>query len=160
MSKVETWKDVWMKKGFEIPCKIELKNLIAADGFNIGTGKITVEAWVAFVKKIQKLLNINDKTKILEVGCGSGAFLFPMYSSGANVFGIDYSSSLIKLCSKAMPLGTFNVSDAKDIPFADLFFDVIISNSVFQYFEGLDYAKKVVTKMIRVLKKKRQNRCF
>jgi ubiquinone/menaquinone biosynthesis C-methylase UbiE len=55
-----------------------------------------------------------------------------------------------------MKSGTFKVSEASDLPFEDDSFDAVVSNSVFQYFDGLGYAETVVGEIARVLKKKRR----
>jgi len=146
------WKNIWERKGNEVSGELEIADLIAIDGFDTGAGEFSVNSWLSFVKEIQERLNIKKTKKILEVGCGAGAFLFPMYNSSIEVFGIDYSSSLVELCSKIMPSGIFKVAEAETLPFEDLFFDAIISNSVFQYFESLNYAENVVNEMARVLK--------
>lgn len=146
------WKKIWERKGNEASGEIELADIIAIDGFDTGAGAFSVNSWVSFVKEVQQHLNIKEKQKILEVGCGAGAFLLPMSHANIEVFGIDYSRSLVALCSKIMPLGVFKVAEAKTIPFEDSFFDAIISNSVFQYFESLSYAENVVNEMARALK--------
>ena len=146
------WKNIWERKGNEVSGELELADLIAIDGFDIGTGEFTVNSWLSFVKEIQERLNIKETQKILEVGCGAGAFLFPMSNSNIEVFGIDYSSSHVELCSNIMPSGIFKVAEAERIPFENMYFDAIISNSVFQYFESLNYAENVVNEMVRVLK--------
>jgi ubiquinone/menaquinone biosynthesis C-methylase UbiE len=52
-----------------------------------------------------------------------------------------------------VPTGTFEVSEAKTIPFESEMFDAVVSNSVFQYFSDLGYAESVVREIARVLKK-------
>jgi ubiquinone/menaquinone biosynthesis C-methylase UbiE len=146
-----SWKNIWERKGDVASNHIELKNLIAIDGFDTGAGEFSVNSWLSFVKEIQERLNIRETKRVLEVGCGAGAFLFPMSNSNIEIFGIDYSISLVELCSKIMPSGIFKVAEAKSLPFEDLFFDVILSNSVFQYFESLNYAENVVNEMARLL---------
>ena len=146
----DLWKSIWERKGNEVSEKIELAELIAIDGFDTGAGNFSVNSWLTFVKEIQVRLNI--KGKILEVGCGAGAFLYPLYNADINIFGIDYSSSLVDICLRIMPSGIFKVAEANILPFEDLFFDAIVSNSVFQYFESLTYAENVINEMARTLK--------
>jgi len=148
----DLWKNLWEKKGNELSGELKLEDLMNIVGwFHNAAGDLSINNWLSFVKKIQEQLNIKDKKKILEIGCGAGAFLYPMYDSNIKIFGIDYSSSLIKLCSRIMPTGVFNIAEAKSLPFKKFFFDAIICNSVFQYFENLNYAEKVINEMERVL---------
>ena len=146
------WRSVWERKGSGAPNQVELADLIAIDGFDTGAGKFPADNWLTFVEEIQLRLNINGTQRVLEVGCGAGAFLLPLSSSRIEVFGIDYSYSLVQLCRKVIPSGTFTVAEAKNIPFDDSYFDTVVSHSVFQYFESLDYAETVVNETVRVLK--------
>jgi SAM-dependent methyltransferase len=148
------WKNIWEKKGKAASDDIDLTKLIAIDGFDTGAGEFPVESWLAFVEETKIKLRLKKEQKILEVGCGAGAFLLPMYNLGMVVYGIDYSASHLQLCTTIMKLGTFKLSEARNIPFEDEFFDAVVSNSVFQYFDDLEYAEKVVSEIARVLKKK------
>jgi ubiquinone/menaquinone biosynthesis C-methylase UbiE len=148
-----TWKEIWERKGDVVSDDIELKDLIAIDGFDTGAGEFSVDSWLSLVEEIKLELDINGSHRVLEVGCGAGAFLLPISISGANVYGIDYSNPHIQLCKKIMKSGIFRTSEARNIPFEDSFFDAVISNSVFQYFPNLEYAEKVVCEIARVSKK-------
>lgn len=148
------WKNIWEKKAKVASDGIDLPNLIAIDGFATGAGEFPVDSWLSFVQETKIKLRLKKEQKILEVGCGAGAFLLPIYNSGVVVCGIDYSNSHIELCSKIMKLGIFKVAEANNIPFEDEFFDAVVSNSVFQYFADLEYAENVVSEIARVLKKK------
>ncbi len=147
------WKKVWEQKAKDVSSDITLSNLISIDGFDTGIGVFPIESWLKFIEKIASRLELKRGNKILEVGCGAGAFLFPLYNRGVEVYGIDYSVNQIALCKKIMDRGVFKVGEANRLPFESEFFDVAISNSVFQYFSDLEYAEKVVTEMARVLKR-------
>ena len=51
-----------------------------------------------------------------------------------------------------MPRGKFECSPANIIPF-DEKFDLVLSNSVFQYFDSINYAKEVINKVFLKLNK-------
>ncbi len=95
----------------------------------------------------------NTSLKILEIGCGSGAFLKVLEPFSAQLTGIDYSAKQIQTCQLAMPDGNFSVCEAENINFSPNSFDLILSNSVFQYFPDLDYTTVVLNKMLKNLKK-------
>lgn len=146
------WRKVWERKAKSISASVTLANLLAADGFDTGTGIFPVNSWLEFVSRIMRRFNLKSGDRVLEVGCGAGAFLFPLYTRGIDVYGVDYSDNQIALCRRVMKGGIFKVGEANKLPFNDGSFDVVISNSVFQYFPDLKYAEEVVTEMDRVTK--------
>ncbi len=151
------WKSIWLKKGQNVLEKddsLTLRELLKADGFDsVGAGDLTEESWKAFVDFIIQKMEIDSSTQLLEVGCGAGAFLFPIYQKGAKVFGIDYSDTLVNIAKHAMPLGEFKVAEANLIPFDNDQFDVVLSFGVFIYFSTLEYAENVISEISRVLVK-------
>lgn len=89
---------------------------------------------------------------MLEIGCGSGAFI---YCSNkyfkANYYGIDYSQNLINIAKKVLPNSNLILSEANSIPFNQVKFDVILSHSVFQYFVNHKYAFEVINEAFKKL---------
>ena len=94
------------------------------------------------LQSFQYIIDLNPQN-ILEIGCGNGSVLYPFYQLGKSVFGIDYVEKSIEIAKKVMPKGNFECSQANNISFEETF-DLILSNSVFQYFDNLDYAKDVI----------------
>ena len=73
---------------------------------------------------------IKESGKLLDVGCGTGAFLKQLAKKNKNlnlqVFGIDESSGMIKRAlKKKIPNANFQVAKAEDIPFPSEYFDSI-----------------------------------
>jgi cyclopropane fatty-acyl-phospholipid synthase-like methyltransferase len=151
-----TWKTIWERKGNINSDNIDLEQMLAIDGFDTCTGQLSVGSWLSFSEQIRTRLGLKPGHKILEVGCGAGAFLLPFYNSGLSVYGIDYSDSLIKLSAQIMNPGVFKTSEANSIPFDQEYFDAVVSFGVFIYFRDLEYAAIVVKEMARVLKKNQQ----
>ena len=88
---------------------------------------------------------LNEAANVLELGCGSGAFIFALNELvQARYYGLDYSSSLIDIARLALPEADFIASEASAPVFDDISFDIIFSHSVFQYFPNLDYANTVI----------------
>lgn len=69
------------------------------------------------------------------------------------MWGGDYSRVLIELAKMIMPKGDFLNVEACEIEEKKIY-DVIVSHSVFHYFPDLEYAKKVIVKMIKKARKK------
>lgn len=96
---------------------------------------------------IAKHIVINEDTKILDVGCGSG------YSSNfdCDVTGIDPSSELIDIAKQRYD-HKFIVGKAEELPFDDNSFDIVISLSALQNFDEVSEAifemKRVVNNLI------------
>ena len=58
---------------------------------------------------VAETLDIGPGTRIFEVDCGNGAFLFPFYSNGYIVGGIDAEPAAIAQALEEMPEGLFTV---------------------------------------------------
>lgn len=149
-----TWKDIWKKKGNTATnCdQFSLQELIAIDGFDSKAGLIMAPDWLEYVSHVKSRLNICPGQRLLEVGCGAGAFLLPFAVEGVNVCGIDYSEELIDIAKSAVPRGLFKLADANSIPFDNNVFDSVVSNAVFFYFPTYSYAEQSLSEIKRVLK--------
>ena len=53
--------------------------------------------YLAFSEYVAETLDIGPGTRVFEVDCGDGAFLFPFYSNGYVVGGIDADMACVKL---------------------------------------------------------------
>jgi len=141
------WKTVWERHGTpsENP---ELADLLEADGFDTPYGKMSAEVWSTYVSRIYRLVGLVPGDSLYDVGCGSGAFLYPAYTSGITVGGLDYSTSLVRVARRAMPTGEFTVGEAAALDTSS-HYDVVASCAVFLYFDTLAYAEEVIRRMSR-----------
>jgi ubiquinone/menaquinone biosynthesis C-methylase UbiE len=151
-SKKSPWQEIWEKKGETAQQTFELQDLLAIDGYDTAVSNVSTENWLRYVGRIKKRVRISKNHNVCEVGCGAGAFIFPLYKEGINIWGIDYSDSLIRICKRIMPSGIFEVAEARAIPFSSAMFDVVISSGVFNYFEDLGYAERTIEEIKRILK--------
>ena len=146
-----SWKEIWNNKDCHYFSKAKLFDFSPTsldDLIDIMDFDITPEDWS---KNISLILEKTEKSypdKVLEVGCGAGAWLFPFYRMGSKVHGIDFLPYLIKCAKSIMPDGEFFTCDADRIPFEKEKFDLILCNSVFQYFKSIEYAEKVLCEML------------
>lgn len=147
----KNWKAVWDRKSADHQSDDLLKSLIQANGFDTGCGDYSSKQWNVMTRELVNMLEIDDSSRVLEVGCGAGALLFGIQShSKAEIFGYDYSASLIS-SAKNLLSGDFKVSEALVNPFADTQFNFVISHSVFQYFPTQDYAFDTISVMANAL---------
>jgi ubiquinone/menaquinone biosynthesis C-methylase UbiE len=83
------------------------------------------------IKEIRKIVNINNKTKILDVGSGNGYFSY-YFEKIADTTGIDYSEKMIKL----NPIKKKFVMDANNLKFKDNSFDVVFCHALLHHIEN------------------------
>ena len=76
----------------------------------------------------------NKKGNILDIGCGNCRNLLAANKSGNSLYGIDFSTSMIKQAEKYCKEHKMDVelkkADVKEIPFKDNFFDAVICIAV------------------------------
>lgn len=151
------WKDIWVSR---TPLNWEndkslyadlndqiLYSLIRTDGFDSGTGSVFLDSWKSYVDWVTMILQVGDNDSIYEVGCGTGALLFPFYINGHQVGGLDYSSLLINNAGKLMENMDFEVNEAQNLS-TEKKYDFVLANSVFFYFPDYAYAENVLNKMV------------
>lgn len=61
---------------------------------------------------LAEVLDVGPGTRVFEVDCGNGEFLYPFHQNGYVVGGIDGDADLIAEASAAMPDGSFHVAPA------------------------------------------------
>lgn len=90
-----------------------------------------------FQRKYREVFGIDDKKRILEIGCGPGALaesLARWYPS-AQVFGVDRDSNFIAFAKQQNPLIQYAEGDATALEFDNESVDVTISNTVAEHIE-------------------------
>lgn len=83
--------------------------------------------------QFNKRLGMSKEAKILDIGCGTGAFLFCLAELGYQCSGIDFAPSMLKAAKKSTApfVIDFQLGDAtKQLPFSDKSFDLVISSYV------------------------------
>ena len=141
----DQWKEIWGKKEISVNSEIGLKQLINADGFDNGVGSYSVQNWRKMVADFCNRVSLKNDANVVEIGCGSGAFLYAARELvDANYYGVDYSKSLIDIAQQAIPHGCFVADEALNQNFVSTVFDVVFSHSVFHYFPHVGYAEEVL----------------
>ena len=74
-------------------------------------------------------LDIGPGTRVFEVDCGAGEFLFPLYSNGYIVGGIDRDPAAVAQAIAAMPEGLFTAGLASALDPA-MPWDVVVCRSL------------------------------
>lgn len=149
---MQNWKTIWGKRAAG-NTEGTLQSLINLDGFDTGAGTIRENAWRGYVMDIAHRLNMAPGHSVFEIGCGAGAFLYPLHEAGLRVAGLDYSAPLIKAARAAMPDGDFREAEAAEFSPSPQCYDFIVANSVFHYFTGEHYAMAVLEQMLSAARK-------
>ncbi|GAB3245690.1 methyltransferase domain-containing protein [Nocardioides dilutus] len=92
--------------------------------------------------------------RVLEVGCGTGVLtrVLARREGVASVIGTDLAPSLVARASDAagdLEHLSFRVADARDLPFEDQSFDVVVMDSVLVHVPGPERAVAEVSRVLR-----------
>ncbi len=154
------WHDIWNSKpvieedlhGDEYEM---FKRLKRCNGFDVAVEN-TEEyytafylEWKSFYERVMACCK-QSIDSVFEVGCGCGVNLF-MFQNRAKhnieVGGCDYSPSMTESARLLTHGADFACCEAIDICVSPKY-NVVMSESVFQYFNSLDYAENVLRKML------------
>jgi 2-polyprenyl-3-methyl-5-hydroxy-6-metoxy-1,4-benzoquinol methylase/acyl carrier protein len=154
--RLDQWQDVWEET-------YRQKSSASDPRFNtIGwnssyTGEPIPEAemreWAKGVTN--RILALNPRN-VLEIGCGTGLVLFPVAPHCKLYYGLDVSSNALRYLEQQFGPGEFDNVKLAQRTADDLTnlgpdkFDVIILNSVVQYFPDVDYLVRVLRNILSV----------
>jgi SAM-dependent methyltransferase len=143
---VNEWPRIWRGRRVERGAGCALGHLLRADGFH-GLGGIAPGVWRGFTEKLGVRIGLGRGGSLYDVGCGSGALLYPFYGDGVRVGGIDYAERQARRARRFMPAGEFAVGDAAEMP-VEPRWDAVVAHSVFQYFPSEEHAAEVLRRMV------------
>lgn len=84
----------------------------------------------------------------MRIGCGSGVnlYLFSTLKHVAVLGGLDYSKNLIRIAQSVVTEADVGCEEARRVP-TEPKYDVVLADSVFQYFNDAAYGQKVLERM-------------
>ena len=89
------------------------------------------EGYYSVLAYVHNLIQINNETKILDIGIGTGQLTYELYKKGGQIYGIDFSEKMLELAREKMSGGIFYKFDFNNgIPneIKDIKFDYIVSS--------------------------------
>jgi SAM-dependent methyltransferase len=98
--------------------------------------------WQPVIPTIQDHFGLSENSSVLDVGCAKGFMLHDIseHISGIAVTGIDISHYAVANAIESMKLN-LQVADARDLPFEDNSFDVVISITTVHNFKRQECIK-------------------
>jgi SAM-dependent methyltransferase len=148
---INKWHNVWgNRECLADEAGTVLEKLIELDGFDTPLGKMSERDWIDYGLLLGTKAGITSKDSIFEVGCGSGAFIYPFLMRGHQVSGLDYSQNLIEAAKYEVPAlkDLLILSEANKCSIKPQF-DCVLANHVFHYFPSMDYAEVTLDRMIK-----------
>lgn len=85
--------------------------------------------YLQLAERVAETLDIGPGTRVFEVDCGGGDFLYPLHQNGYIVGGIDGDPAMIERAIAAMPDGLFTVGTASALD-PGVAWDVVICRSL------------------------------
>jgi len=153
------WKSIWDKKAlvsFDDDSKTEFEkfsHMKKINGFDVAVENESsyyeqfYNEWISFYNTIMEITH-GDINSVYEVGCGSGVNLY-MFKQRLDciVGGADYSQAMVTSAQSVTGSKDIKCCGANEIEVSPKY-DLVMAESVFQYFESIQYAKNVLCMMI------------
>lgn len=97
--------------------------------FGYGGYKYIPGRWEPIARCLIDLYNLKNGSKILDIGCGKGFLLYEiqLIEPGIELYGLDISEYSLNNLHPDLNANTFNHRAQDRLPFADNFFDLVIS---------------------------------
>jgi len=143
------WFKIWNKE--ERIIKYTFEFLLKLDGFDTKTSTFDPDFWLNRFSKFMDIIEgkMGKINSVYEVGCGAGAFLFYLkyFKHIEKVGGLDFSSKLLQIARCFLDTD-LEVKEAINLDVKPTY-DLVLSHSVFFYFPNIEYAEKVLIKMLQ-----------
>jgi SAM-dependent methyltransferase len=117
----------------------------AADDYNVFAPTASARLIDAFVR----LSALPARARVVDLGCGSGAFTHLLQRAGYDCVGLDISGKLVEAGSRKHPGIQFLQGDIEHLPFADASFDGVLLGGVVHHFPDPSRCAAEVFRVLR-----------
>jgi ubiquinone/menaquinone biosynthesis C-methylase UbiE len=77
---------------------------------------------------------IDQKSRVLDLGCGPGQLTDALSKVAGQVEGVDFAEQMIGVAQRTFPHLTFQVANGEQLPYDDSTFDVVVCNYTAHHF--------------------------
>ena len=148
------WNEIWNKRTSVIEAEDDIFSMFcklkSANGFDTQDEEGYYESFFKEWQRMEEMIHslAGDYESVYEVGCGSGVnlYLFNKLVGINKLGGIDYSDNLIKVAKSCIESEDIASGEADFINNEK--YDIVLSDSVFQYFPDSNYGESVLRKML------------
>jgi ubiquinone/menaquinone biosynthesis C-methylase UbiE len=114
------------------------------------------DKWASYVegsvRETLRRLPQNPAGRLLDIGCGTGAFLLAvtMRHPEMDIAGVDVSTDMLDVARRRLPESAIlRVASADTLPFPDGSFDIVVTTSAFHFFRVPDAALREIHRVLR-----------
>ncbi len=95
-----------------------------------------------YIMQMLDKINIYNHDRVVDIGCGPGAYLMELLNRGCTVYGIDLSSEMLKTCKSNFANRNKIISllcaDASMLPLSNQSFNIVFCVGLLQYVTSLE----------------------
>jgi SAM-dependent methyltransferase len=158
VERIAQWQSVWEETYRRPPADADPKFNVVGWNSSYTGQPIPIEEMRDWLEDVASLIEEQRPRRILEIGCGSGLLLFRMALGCEHYTGADFSQAALDYIARHLPAELQERVDllqrtARD--FADLpaqSYDLVVLNSVVQYFPDIEYLAQVLEGAARLLR--------
>ncbi len=96
--------------------------------------------------------SVQEKDKVLDLGCGSGRFYPLLEKRKADYYGIDFSEKMIEIAREKYPRARFWLGTGFQLAFESGFFDKVYIIAVLHHIPSEEMRLRFLKEAVRVLK--------
>jgi pristinamycin I synthase-3/4 len=154
--RIAQWQQLYESYRQDLPSSKGVSNFAGWNSSYTG-GPIPAEEMRIWVEETVTQIHLLRPRRVLEIGCGSGLLLTRLAPKCESYIGLDFSEAALAQIRKYredredLNHVVLRQALADELSFAsDESVDLVIVNSVVQYFPGMDYLFKVLSEAVRV----------
>jgi len=119
------------------------------DSYNAIFSSSGLKECSSYYKWIFRLLNLKTDDKLLDVACGAGFLLEMAENKGLFTYGLDFSSSALKIAAKNATSASLILSSGEKIPFRDETFDCVTCLGALEHFSSCEQGIREIRRVLK-----------